>query len=89
MKCDWLQSQLQQRFCPFHAGCGRKKSKEQNITHDHIQYVAYDLICSSFLLNLINKESDRQSAISFRFAVSHEETEDAITKCIRENLMEN
>lgn len=70
-------------------GVAEKKSKEQNVTLDHIQYVAYDFVCSSFLLNLINLESNRQSAIPSSVAVSHEETEDDITKSIREKVMEN
>ena len=53
-------------------------AQERNILLDDEQYIAYEVICSSFLLNLINEESLRSanvSAADFGLGPSHSESE--------------
>eukprot|EP00956_Cyclotella_meneghiniana_P043362 scaffold266413_cov245-Cyclotella_meneghiniana.AAC.1 len=45
---------------PTISGVAEKVHKEKGILLDRIQYVAYKIICSSFMLNVINETWDRR-----------------------------
>jgi len=69
-------------------GVVSKVSREKHITLDRIQYVAYEVICSSFLLNLINEGLVNKNDIASGFAISQEEREDEGTYIILEKVVE-
>ena len=71
-------------------GVASKVSRDKQITLDRIQYVAYEVICTSctsFLLNLINDGMENKNEIASGFAVSQEEREDERTKFILEKVV--
>ena len=68
-------------------GVASKVFRDKQITLDIIQNVAYEVICSSFLLNLINEGIENENNIGSGFAVSQEEREDERTKFILEKVV--
>ena len=61
-------------------------SREKHIALDRIQYIVYEIICSSFLLNLVRESSDLQSSIASGFAESDEDLRNERTTCIKRNV---
>ncbi len=61
-------------------------TREKHIALDRIQYIAYEIICSSFLLNLVRENSESQSSIASGFAESDEDLRDERTICIKQKV---
>jgi hypothetical protein len=72
---------------PTLSGVSSKASRDKQITFDRIQYVAYEVIYSSFLLNSINEGMGNENNIASSFAVSQEESEVERTKIILEKVV--
>ena len=66
-----------------------KVSLHRGITLDRIQYIAYEIICSSFLLNLLNESSKKNSDHPSNFAANDEELDEEPTNNIKAKLIEN
>lgn len=77
---DWsqlgLSSDLDKCYFPTIKGVALKVSKEQGIVLDRIQYVAYKIICASFILNLINEGWNNKLVSGSNFAINGDTTED-------------
>ena len=62
--CEWLRigvtPAILSSSMPTINGVAEKVHKEKGILLDRIQYVAYKIICSSFMLNVINETWDRR-----------------------------
>jgi len=62
---DWIELGISSNFnrgsIPSMKSVAEKVSLHRGITLDRIQYIAYEIICSSFLLNLLNESSKKNS----------------------------
>ena len=57
-------------------------SMEKGITLDQIQYISYEMVCSMFLLNLLNDGQNKNSDMS-NFAVNDDDLNDETTNNIK------
>jgi hypothetical protein len=71
---------------PTMQGVADRISRENHITLDRIQYIAYEVICSSFLLNLIRDSLESQSSMASGFTDSHEDLRDERTTFIKQKV---
>ena len=56
---------------------------------DRIQHIAYEIICISFLLNLLNESSKKNPDLSSDFTANDEELDDEPTNIIKAKLIDN
>ena len=61
---------------------------DSNITLDRIQYVAYEIICSSFMLNMIHEGWNYKTNSSMDFGVTNDEQEDPSLQKTRKLVIE-
>lgn len=71
---------------PIMQGVANKIFREKHITLDKIQYIAYEVICSSFVINLIQESSESQSPTALGFAESEEDLRNHRTTLSREKI---
>ena len=64
-----------------------KMKSEANIVLDRTQYVAYEIICSSFMLNMVYEGWNSRTTLSAGFSASDEEREDIALKDIMETVI--
>ena len=66
-----------------------KMKSETNITLDNTQYVAYEIICSSFMLNMVLEGWNSQKAASAGFSVTDDDREDLRLKDTMEMIVQS
>lgn len=64
-------------------GVAKKIAEEKKIFLDSIQYIAYEIICSTFLLGVVNEGLEEDVSVS-DFAITEEEFQDPETQRISE-----
>ena len=76
------------RKCHSHEKHHQKGFGTKWYTFDRIQYISYEIISSSFLLNLVNNDFNKNSNILSSFAVNNDELNDEITNITMAKLIE-
>jgi hypothetical protein len=65
-----------------------KKLQKKKIFLDSIQYIAYEIICSTFLLGIVNEGLEQDVSVP-DFAITEEEFQDPETQRISEKIIKN
>ena len=90
---DWIELGFSSNFnrgsIPSMKSVAEMVSNKRGITLDQIQYIAYEIICSSFLLNLLNESSRKNPDLSSDFATNDEELDDQPINNIKAKLIDN
>ncbi len=90
---DWIELGFSPNFnrgnIPSMKSVAEKVSLHRGITLDRIQYIAYEIICSSFLLNLLNESSKKNPDLSSDFTANDEELDDEPTNNIKAKMLDN
>ncbi len=73
---DWIELGFAPNFnrgnIPSMKSVAQQVSLHRGITLDRIQYITYEIICSSFLLNLLNESSKKNPDLLSDFAANDE-----------------
>ena len=89
---DWVAlgfpSNFDKQNIPSMRGIAETVSKNKGISLDQIQYVAYEVICSSFLLNLLNDDWKKNSDVVSDFTGNDDELQDERTQNIKQTLQD-
>ncbi len=89
---DWIELGFSQNFnrgnIPSMKSVAEKVSLHRDITLDRIQYIAYEIICSSFLLNLLNGSSLTIPDLSSDLDTNDEELDEEPTNNIKAKLID-
>ncbi len=89
---DWVAlgfpSNFDKQNIPSMRGIAEMVSKNKGISLDQIQYVAYEVICSSFLLNLLNDDWKKNSDVVSDFTGNDDELQDERTHNIKQTLQD-
>lgn len=90
---DWTRFDLSPDFnkssIPTFKRIAKLVEEESNVVLDSIQYVAYEIICSSFLLSMIIQGWDGTNRSSFDFAANDEELGDPDTEKTKNEVILN
>lgn len=66
-----------------------KVAEDSNVTLDRVQYAAYEIICSSFMLNMVNEGwYDKASEFGVRDEEVQEQSVQSVMKRVKQNLID-